>query len=243
MENGQILYYYTSLAVLMQLLENGELTLFSSKTNEKTEQLFYLRKFLYASKKLSKINPSRYNDLVADIFAQARLQIYPFITLSLTGNDAKEWQENGNDGYGVCIGFKINALEKLLKNTPYPLTLDYEQNAIFKGNNLLFKGLETYLSEDFDLENKEKLLDLLLTKSLLYKKELPKENRLRFLKLSSPFSKNPTFSYDKTFKLATTVQIEDYQELLAEIIIGEKSNLTPQQLKSTYQLENINISK
>ena len=243
MENGQILYYYTSLAVLMQLLDKGELTLFSSKTNEKTEQLFYLRKFVYASKKFSKINPSRYNDLVSEIYALSKIQIYPFVTLSLTGNDAKEWQENGNEGYGVCLGFRINALEKLFKNTPYPQIFDYEQNVNFKSDNLLFESLENYLSNNLNLENKENFIDLLLTKSLLYKKELPQDSRLRFFKLSSPFSKDLKYSHDKTFKIATTVQIAEYQELLAEIIIGQKSTLTPQQLKSSYPLEKIQISK
>ncbi len=245
MKNCQIVYYYTSLAVLIRLLEKGELTLYSSKTNEKPEQLFFLRKFLYTSKKLSKINPAKYNNLVTEISNQSKLQVCPFICLCLRGDDAKQWKENGNDGYGVCLGFRLSPFEKLFQNTTYPQVFDFEHNANFNGTNLLYKSLENYLSKDCNRENndKENFIDLLLTKSLLFKRELTQENCLRFLKISSPFFKYPCSFLGKTFKIATTVKIKNCQELLAEIIIGQKSNVTPQQLKISYPLEQITISK
>ncbi len=242
---GKKLYHYTGYSALEGIINNEELWLCNVKAmNDKTEMLHYMNTIKTAvysglNKNQSRKATALFNEQII------RLKDKPVYAMSFSflRDDAAQWERYSANGMGVCIQFNAEILEKVCSNHAMLTDVFYTQGAAKKSEHA--KLIRDYIiTSSVDMQawgDINGIFDNCWAASSAYKhKSFKTEKEVRIVSLpfalktflDDPHYQMESWGIREYYKIKISEKIED---LISEIIIGPRANVTVDTLQRYLQ--------
>ncbi len=242
---GKKLYHYTGYSALEGIIGNKELWLCNVKAmNDKAEMFHYMDTIRTSiCNGLSKDQFRKTNTLFDEQIARLKDQPVYAMSFSLLQDDAAQWERYAVKGKGVCIQFNTEILEKicdkhaLIKKVYYTLRVAQKNEHL----ELIRKYITDGYVDELAWGNINAIFSNCWACSSIYKhKSFKSEAEVRIVSLpfalktflDGPYYKMEPWGIREYYKIKISEKIEN---LISEIIIGPRANVTVDTLQRYLQ--------
>ena len=230
------LYHYTGYSVLEGIIDKKELWLCNVKSmNDKTEMLHYMNTVRAAvSNGLDESQLRETNTLFEKQISRLKDQPVYAMSFSLLRDDAAQWERYAVNGTGVCIQFNEEVLGQICDNHAMVKKVCYTEGAANKSKHtqLIRDYVETGHIDKQAWGDISGVFENCWASSSIYKhNSFRNEKEVRIVSLPfalQTFLGNPNYRMEswgirEYYKIKIIEKIDD---LIGEIIIGPKANVT-----------------